>query len=443
MTKSGSKPRTPPHDPAAEMGVLGSMLLSPEATTIARSALETGDFYSIRHQHIFDAISSLSDQHDAVDTIMLRHELESRGTLPKAGGAAYLLELMEAVPTSANVEYYCDVVKTQAAKRALGELSHIGMAASVPGADRDSLVAKVRQVLDRASTSTSAIPHVWDGVDEVVDHLEAVGRGEQRGLSTGIPGLDHRIPGIPKGSLVFICGRPSSGKTALACNILVHAAVEQGLPSLFFSAEMGGREIRINLLRMMSGVNWLDVVRARLTEAQLKAWGESLERLRDSPLWIDDTPNIKIEELFRRALSHDRRHPLGLIVVDYVQILRTGRQDGKRHLELAWIVSEIKRLARTLDTPVIVLSQVGRPKGEEATLPKGSGAIEEAADVLLQLHGKKGHGWGRDEPDIAPRLLRVEKFRNGPTPTVGLNFNKPILRFERWEGELTQTEIGS
>jgi replicative DNA helicase len=442
--------RVPPHDLQAEMGVLGSMLFSPEAVYVARERLAEESFYRLAHQEVFSAILHLADAQGAVDLILLRDEMQRRGKLEKIGGLDYLIELSEAVPSAANAEHYVEIVREHAVRRHLVETAtEIQRSAFQPGED-------VAQVLDQAEARILSVRGTKGDVDArdapsvldaVLERLEEAHQhpGELTGLATGYYDLDDMMGGLRGGEFIVLAARPSQGKTSLAMNILHNVCFVQRRPAALFSMEMPAEQIVSNFLCMH---NRLDTKRFRSGTLEEQEWArlqDSITDLADLPLYIDDSASLSIMDLRARARRLTRRHDVALIVVDYLQLMNVHRTMENRAVEVGLISHGLKALARELEVPLLAVAQLSRRVEQESRYPRmsdlrESGAIEQDADAVLLLHRPLDPlAEERDEfpgqgaaasPSGAEAHLVLAKQRNGPTGVAHLIFLGQYLRFE-------------
>jgi len=440
MSDASAAPLTPPHDLQAEMGVLGSMLLSQDAVYLARERLSESSFYKLAHQDVFNAILSLADSHGAVDVILLRDELARQDKLEKAGGRSYLLELMEAVPTSANVEYYVEIVREHALRRLL-----IETAADIEKRGFENS-QEVDQLLDEAEARILAVRHekdvgqvrnVTDVLQNIVARLEELHQhpGQLTGLASGFYDLDDLTGGFQPGEFIVVAARPSMGKTSLALNILHHICAVQRRPAALYSLEMPAEQIVSNFLCIHNKLDTHDFRRGTLKDRDWAVLQESVGDLVDMPLIIDDSPSLRILDLRARVRRIEHRHHVELIVVDYLQLLSSNRGHENRAAEVAEISQGLKALARELKVPLIAVAQLSRRVEQEQRRPRlsdlrESGAIEQDADVVLMLHRPQELGAEADEASGNEADLIIAKQRNGPIGSVHLVFQKRYLRFE-------------
>ncbi len=456
MPAENSVALAPPHDIQAEMGVLGSMILSPDAVYLGREKLRENSFYKLSHQQIFDSLLHVSDENSAADIILLRNELKKRGKLEKIGGATYLRELVDAVPTSANVEYYINIVREYAIKRQLSQTcAAIQKAAYQDGHD-------VEDLLDRAETEVLSVRHMKDSsrirhmdtvLQGVLERLDTLHQnpGQLTGISYGFTDLNKLTNGLHKGEFGVIAARPSVGKTTFALNLLQHVCYVERRPAVLYSLEMGAEQIVSNLLCIHNRLDTQDFRRGTLSDAQWGSLEQSIDDFAGLPLYIDDSPALRIGDLRARARRMCQQNNIELIVVDYLQLLRAPKSRENRAVEVAEISAGLKALARELDVPVLAVAQLNRSVEKEERKPRmsdlrESGAIEQDADIIMLLHRPKneddssgyGHGdyggevGGGDTDDIPASQadMIVAKQRNGPTGVCHMNFWRRFLRFE-------------
>ena len=440
MPDPGRATRVPPHDIQAEKGVLGSMLLSEDATHLARERLSDASFYHLAHRDVFGAIVQLSDARNAVDVILVRDELSRQERLEKVGGQSYLLELMESVPTSANAEHYIEIVRQHALRRHLIETStDIQKRAYENSEDVEDLMdeAEGRILAVRDSKSSSDIREVNDVLQVIVERLEELHQhpGQMTGLATGYYDLDDMTGGFQPGEFIVVAARPSMGKTSLALNILHNVCAVQRKPAALYSLEMPAEQIVSNFICIHNRLDTHDFRRGTLSD---RDWGNletAIDDLDGLPLYIDDSPSLRIMDMRARARRLMHRHQVGLIIVDYLQLLSSNRSRENRAVEVAQISQGLKALGRELKVPLIAVAQLSRRVEQEQRRPRmsdlrESGAIEQDADVILLLHRPQEAGDQPEETAGTEADLIVAKQRNGPTGVVHMVFQKRYLRFE-------------
>lgn len=449
--------RLPPHSPEAEQGVLGSCLLSP-AETIGRclERFKHGAevFYDLRHQVIFTMLVELYDRHAPIDVVLVGQSLKDRNQLDGVGGYAYLSSLVESVPSAASLDYYADIVREKfILRRMIQTCTGIIGRAYEQQSEVDGLLDEVeRDILqiseDRADAPSHAIKDlVAKAVTTIEDYFHR--RGALTGLATGFPDLDKMTSGLHGGEMIVVAARPSMGKTSLAMNIAEHVVTELRQPVGVFSLEMTAESLIMRMLCSLSRVNLRNIREGFMSERDFPKLLTATGRLSTSPLYVDDTPGLSILQLRARARRMWQQFGIKLFVIDYLQLLHSTarRADQNRQQEIADISSGVKNLAKELDVPVIVLSQlnreVERDKSRKPRLSdlRESGSIEQDADLVALLYKadpgnpRKAAG-GEEEEDEAPDAdavavnLLIAKQRNGPTGDVHLTFLKSFTRFE-------------
>jgi replicative DNA helicase len=448
----GKVDRLPPHSPEAEQGVLGCVLLSPNdcmGQCIERFKGGAEVFYDLRHQTIFSALAEMYDSREAIDVITLQQRLKNKQLLEEVGGLTYLATLPEVVPSAANLSYYMDIVQE---KYLLRKMIHTctGVVSRVYDyeGEIDALMDEVERDILRISESRvqSHTSTIKDLVKKAINTIEDFHQrqGMLTGLATGFTDLDKMTTGLHGGEMVVIAARPSVGKTSLAMNIAEHVSIEQKLPVGVFSLEMTAESLVLRMLCSRSRVNLRNVREGFLAERDFPKLTGAAGKLAGAPLFIDDTSGLSILQLRAKARRMHQQYGIKLFVVDYLQLLHsTARRAENRQQEIADISGGIKGLAKELNVPIIVLSQLNREpeKRERGEKPKlsdlrESGSIEQDADVVGLLY-KPTKGGDEDEADagrseeeaVAVNLL-LAKQRNGPTGDINLTFLKPYTRFE-------------
>ena len=441
--------RLPPHSPEAEQGVLGCVLLSPNdcmGECVGRFKEGAEVFYDLRHQTIFSTLVQMYDGREAIDVITLQQRLKNQQLLEEVGGIAYLSALPDTVPSAANLSYYLDIVLE---KYLLRKMIHtctevVGRVYDYEG-EVDVLLDEVeRDILriseSRVQTQTATIK---DLVKKAITTIEDFHQrqGMLTGVGTGFTDLDKMTSGLHGGEMVVIAARPSMGKTSLAMNIAEHVAIEQRLPVGVFSLEMTSESLVLRMLCSRSRVNLRNVREGFLAERDFPKLTGSAGKLANAPLFIDDSSALSILQLRAKARRMSQQYGIKLFVVDYLQLLHsTARRAENRQQEIADISSGIKSLAKELNVPVIVLSQLNRELEREKNRKprlsdlRESGAIEQDADVVGLLYkpssGDDEESGSAAEEDAVPTNLLIAKQRNGPTGDVNLTFLKSYTRFE-------------
>ncbi|MGE5755843.1 MAG: replicative DNA helicase [Planctomycetaceae bacterium] len=431
--------RLPPQNMEAEQGVLGSVLLDNEALHEVVPLLKVEDFYRDAHQVIYRAIRDLYDLGKAIDAITLAEELTRRSEFKAIGGDEALAQILGSVPHSANAKYYAQIVRQKSISRELiesaNEILRDGYSNNFTA--EQLLENAERRIFSIAEDQTKGdTVELRDVVTLAMDRIAA--RSESRhpvtGIATGYFELDDITGGLQPEQLVILAARPSMGKTALALNICDHAAVNLKIPTLVISLEMGQLELAERLLCARSRVDGHKLRTGQnLGTREMTLLGKGYDELRSSPLFIDDTPARNMLQITANARRLKLRQKLGLIVLDYIQLVDTEDSRDSRQEQIAKISRRLKMLAREVQIPVIALSQLNRAvENREDRRPRmadlrESGAIEQDADLVLLLHRPEYYD-ASDQPGIAE--LIIAKNRNGATSTVKLTFLKNITRFE-------------
>jgi replicative DNA helicase len=442
--------RLPPHSVEAEQGVLGCVLLSPnECMGECIEKFKGGEevFYDLRHQTIFSTLAAMYDHREAIDVITLQQRLKNQQLLEEVGGIAYLSSLPDTVPSSANLQYYLDIVQE---KFLLRKMIHtctevVGRVYDFEG-EVDSLMDEVERDILRISESRvqSQTTTIKDLVKKAISTIEDFHQrqGVLTGVGTGFADLDKMTSGLHGGEMIVIAARPSMGKTSLAMNIVEHVAIEQRLPVGVFSLEMTSESLVLRMLCSRSRVNLRSVREGFLAERDFPKLTGAAGKLASAPLFIDDSSGLSILQLRAKARRMAQQYGVKLFVIDYLQLLHsTSRRAENRQQEIADISSGIKALAKELNVPVVVLSQLNREIEREKGRPprlsdlRESGAIEQDADVVGLLYKPKSGGEDDDgapvvEEEAIPVNLLLAKQRNGPTGDVELTFLKSYTRFE-------------
>ncbi|MBN2489594.1 MAG: replicative DNA helicase [Planctomycetes bacterium] len=434
-----------PSDLDAERGVLGSALLDREVFGRVVQILGAEDFHATTHQHIYAAMMDLFDRNEPIDALLLKARLEKAGTLDKVGGIEYLLSLAEAVPSAASADYYANLVKEKAIMRTLiaaGE-DMIRAARSSGIGFREILDEVERKVLGLGQGLITGQARRMDQLlTETLDRLDAMqGRqGHITGLATGFSELDEIINGLQPSQLVVVAGRPSMGKTTFALNVSEHVGVEHNVAVLIFSLEMSSESLVENMLCSRAEVNAHKLKRGMLAAPAWTRLGEVAADLGSAPIFIDSTPGMTALEIRAKARRLKQTHNLGLVVIDYLQLLEMGgasrSRPESRQQEIAAISRGLKGLARELNIPVIAISQLNRAveqRQKEDFRPRmsdlrESGAIEQDADVILFLYRDEYYHRDREESKGKAEVI-VSKQRSGPTGVVQLNFTGEFMRF--------------
>ncbi|KJL35137.1 Replicative DNA helicase [Microbacterium azadirachtae] len=435
---SGRGPeRTPPHDLMAEQSTLGGMLLSKDAVADVIESLRGADFYIPKHELIFDAVLSLYSHGEPTDVIAVTDELIKTGNLSRAGGADYLHSLTSIVPTAANAGFYAGIVSERAILRKLVDAGTriVQMGYDGQGDATDLVNSAQAEIYSVTGTETAEdyVP-LTVAVDAAVEEMEAAsGRdGSMTGVPTGFRELDELTNGLHGGQMIVVAARPAMGKSTLALDFARAASIGHNQPSIFFSLEMGKAEIAMRLLSAEGAVPLQNLRKGMLDQRDWTTVASTRGRINDAPLYIDDSPNMTLVEIRAKCRRLKQRVGLRMVVIDYLQLMTSGKKVESRQQEVSEFSRALKLLAKELQVPVIALSQLNR--GSEQRQDKKpaisdlreSGSIEQDADMVILLHRDSVY-----DKDVRPGEadLIVAKHRNGPTATIQVAFQGHFSRF--------------
>ena len=440
--------RLPPHDIAAEEAVIGSLLIDSEAVFRVASLLRPDDFFRERNRWAYEASLALFERSEVIPPVSVAHELARGDRLEELGGAAYLSQLIASTPTSVHVEHYAGLVRRLAVFRRLiqagGQIAALGFEG---GPDVGAAVNKAEDVLYRLRDQDR--PRDFAPLREVLSRyweeasLKEEPGGHLRAIPTGFVDLDRQLGGLQRSDMIVVAARPGLGKTSLALNIARNAAVEHKAHVALFSAEMSALELAYRFLSSESGVDIQQLRLSRLNDRKREAVNDALDRLAQAPIWIDDTPVLRDGEMRAKARRLHNEVRIDLLIVDYLQLLRTARSIDNRVQEMSDISRSVKALARELNVPLIACSQLNRAV---ETRPdhkpilsdlRESGSIEQDADVVMFIHRPDKYidqpTWEKLHPtEQYPRniaQLIIAKHRNGPTGEVDLVFFERSTKF--------------
>ncbi|MDD9963626.1 MAG: replicative DNA helicase [Gammaproteobacteria bacterium] len=434
--------KVPPHSIEAEQSVLGSLMLKPDAWIDVIDILGVNDFYRSEHKIVFEAMDRLWRDNKPIDAITVADALSTKGQLDRIGGAAFLADLIETTPGTANAPAYARIVRDRSTLRQLIRAGqHITESGFEPdGRSSDDLVEEAeRQVFAIAEgriadSGPQPVTPLLDTAAEEVRKLYEH-KGQLPGLPSGFENLDKMTTGFKDSDLIVIAGRPSMGKTALAMNIVEYAVVECDKPSVVFSLEMAAEQL---VLRLLSSLARIDQSRMRIGELKDHDWtkfGAAVKRLKDRPLYIDDTPALTPGELRARVRRVAREADgVGLIAVDYLQLMRIAGSAENRTNEISEISRSLKALAKEMRCPVLALSQLNRDvERRQDRRPmmadlRDSGAIEQDADLILFIY--RDEVYNEDSQDKGVAEIIIGKQRNGVTGKVRLSFLGELTKFE-------------
>ena len=429
----------PPQNIEAERSVLGAMLLDSNAIAQVLEIIRAEAFYQSNHQIIFKAMLELNNKNEPVDYITLTDVLSRWGELEKVGGPAYITSLTDGVPTTAYIVHHAKIVKEKFILRKLIKTSHEVIAQCYT---EEQEANKLLDIAEKAIFDISqdrqqgSVVQVKDIIHDAMELVENLSRHESHitGVPTGYPEFDEMTSGLQAGELVIMAARPSMGKTALAINIAVHAALEAKIPAAIFSLEMSSESLVTRMLCSEARVNIQAVRSGRLGEGDLGHLSMAAGRLFDAGIFIDDSPSINVLEMRSKARRLKAEKNIGLIVVDYIQMMQHVGHSDNRQQEIANISRALKALAKEIKVPVLVLSQLSRaPEARGDRRPqlsdlRESGAIEQDADLVSFIYREAYYE--RDKKDDKTAEVIVAKQRNGPTGTIKLIFNQQYTRFD-------------
>ena len=429
---TGRAGRVPPQDLEAEQSIIGAILIDKDAVVSVAQALKPEHFYKQAHTDIYLAILELYERREPIDLVTLTAQLKKRGTFDDVGGAAYLAQLASAVPTSAHIAQYAQIVRDHSVKRRL-----IAASAKISESAFDER-GDVRSILDETEQTVFSLSQehlrqnfipLKDALAESFDRLDELHRkaGGLRGISTGFWDLDGKLAGMQNSNLLILASRPGQGKTSMALNIAAHVAVKEGLPVGIFSLEMSKEELVDRLLVSESEIDAWKLKTGRLDDSDFDRLQEAMGVLADAPLFIDDTPASNILEMRTKARRLQVEHNLAFLIVDYLQLI-IGRHLENRVQEVSEISQNLKNLARELKIPILACSQLSRAVEQRGTKKpqladlRESGAIEQDADVVMFI-------WRPDQDNMEQVKLDIQKHRNGPTGEIDLMFRADRVKF--------------
>lgn len=430
-----------PQNTDAEASLLGAILIDSDAIVKVADQISADDFFDVKHRHIYEAIKKLYEKRSAIDVLTLSDQLKGSGYLDMVGGPAYLTELTNFVPTAAHAEQYADIIAQKAVRR---RLIAAGKDISQVGGDE---AKSVKELIEEAETKLFEVSqqHVKQNIvsleailAESFERLDDLHKDKQkiRGVPTGFKDLDNILAGLQRSDLFILAARPSMGKTALALNLAHNVAVQAKEPVLIFSLEMSKEQLVDRLLSMESGVDAWALRTGNLTDADFEKLGHAMGTLSEAPIYIDDTPGITVSDMRTKARREAHQHPLGLIIVDYLQLMSGGGKyggDGNRVQEISEISRGLKGVARELNVPLIALSQLSRsvesrsPQIPQLADLRESGSIEQDADVVAFIYREEYYNPETDRKKLTD--IFIKKHRNGPTGGVELYFDNEKQRF--------------
>ncbi len=439
--------KVPPHSIEAEQSVLGGLMLATEAWDRVADRITEEDFYRREHRLIFRAIRELAEQGQPCDAVTLGEWFERHGECTTIGGAAYLAELANATPSAANITAYADIVRDKAILRKLIEAgTQIAGDGFNPEGRRtpeilEAAEQRVFRIAEAGARGRKQVVPMREALSEAVRQLadRYANRGQLTGLTTGFADLDNLTSGLQRGDLVIVAGRPSMGKTAFALNVAEAVALRAKLPVLIFSMEMSASQLAFRLISSLGRINQQQLRSGDLAEDEWPRVTQASTLLSDAKLFIDDTPALSPGELRSRARRMMREHGLGMVVIDYLQLMQVPGNKENRATEISEISRSLKAMAKELNVPVVALSQLNRAleqrndKRPVMSDLRESGAIEQDADLILFIYRDEVYNKESNNKGIAEII--IGKQRNGPIDTIKLTFLGQYTKFENYAPE--------
>lgn len=430
--------RIPPHNVEAEQSLLGSMMISENAISVVAEIVRPEDFYKETHARVYNAILSLWNKGEPTDPITVSEELKTAGVLDDVGGKPYVHTLMSVVPTAANAKHYAEIVERNAVLRHL-----IQAATAIVGMGYES-PDDIERVIDHAESLIFGVSQkrisekfalIKDLLAESFEQIEKLyeKKAHVTGMPSGFTDLDNVTSGLHPSDLIIIAGRPSMGKTSFALGIAQHIGLVERVPVAIFSLEMSRQQLAQRLMCSEARVDAQSLRTGNLKEEDWPKLSNAVGRLAEAPIFIDDTPNITIMEVRAKARRLMTKHKLGLIVVDYLQLMQGGLRSENRQQEVSEISRSLKILGRELNVPVIAVSQLSRAveqRNDKRPLLadlRESGSIEQDADLVMFIYRDEYYNLESEEKGIAEII--ISKHRNGPTGVIKLAFLEHYTKF--------------
>lgn len=431
--------RVPPQDLPAEQSVLGAMLLSKQAIDPATDILAGRDFYRPAHELIFDTIGSLAQRGEPADAITVAAELQRRGELARIGGAPYLHTLVAGVPIASNVDFYAEIVREKAILRRLvevgGKIAALGYAEQ--GEITDIVDRAQAEVLDvDGSNKAEDYRKIGDLMDYTIDEIDAIQNrdGVMSGVPSGFAELDKFTTGFRPGQMIVVAARPGVGKSTLGLDFCRAASIKSNLSSAIFSLEMTGAEIAMRLLSAEAKVGIHLMRGGGMGKRDWDSISRSMPKVQSANIVIDDSPNLTMPEIRSKARRIKKMHGLDFVVIDYLQLMTSGKRVENRQVEVSEFSRQIKLLAKELEIPIVAISQLNRgseqrtDKTPQISDLRESGSIEQDADIVLLLHRPDAVGHGESERPGEADII-IAKNRSGPTNKVSVSFQGHYSRF--------------
>lgn len=444
MEEAINQVRTPPHAPDAERSVLGSMLIEPSALELTLEQLKSEDFYIPAHETIYSAMQQIRNDGNAVDLVTLSNELERHGMLERAGGLTYLSELMSFVPTTANVQSYIDIVEQKSVQRQLiragGDIIKDGwndeksLEQTLNDAERRIYDISMRKSEDSLRPIDQIVPSAFNEIGELMSR-----KGKITGVASGFTDLDRQTNGFQKSDLIIIAGRPAMGKTSFAINIAQYAAIHDNRVVVVFSLEMSAEQLVMRMLCTEASVESQRIKEGLIGNADLARLMEVMDPMSKAKFYIDDTGSVTVPDIRSKCRRLKARFGLDMIVIDYMQLIQSagGRKSDNRMQEISDMTRQLKMLAKELDIPILLLSQLNRgPELRTDHTPmisdlRESGSIEQDADMVILLYRPAVY----DQSEDNTSQVIIAKHRHGPTGTVELAWQGEYTRFRNLQRE--------
>ncbi|MGB7289545.1 MAG: replicative DNA helicase [Candidatus Macondimonas sp.] len=439
--------RVPPHSREAEQSLLGGLMLDEASWEAVADQVTEEDFYFVAHRLIFRALASLAEAGQPRDVVTASEWLQREGSLETAGGLAYVGTLARDTPSAANVAAYAAIVR---ARSVLRQLIRIGTDIAQSGYDPqgrevpeliDAAERQVFQIADAGLRNKQGFVPIRRLLTEALDKIDILFQSDNpiTGLGTGLIDFDEKTAGLQPGDLVVIAGRPSMGKTSFAMNLAEHAAIRDKVPTAIFSMEMPGQQLAMRMISSLGRIDQSKVRTGRLSDSDWPRITSAATLIAEAPMFIDDSPALSPTEIRARARRLKREHGLGLIVVDYLQLMQVPGNKENRTTEISEISRSLKALAKELSVPVIALSQLNRNLEQRPNKRpvmsdlRESGGIEQDADLIVFIY--RDEVYNPESPDKGTAEIIIAKQRNGPTGTVRLTFLGQYTRFENFASE--------
>jgi replicative DNA helicase len=440
--------RLPPHSIEAEQSLIGGLLLDNDAWERVADIVAAEDFYRDDHRRIFRHITALIQQGKPADIVTVHESLQKSGEDEAAGGIAYLAELANQTPSAANVRRYAEIIRERAILRKLISVAdEIAASALAPmGRDAKTILdeaeAKIFEIAEAGARAVTGFVSIGTALKQVVDRVQELydrnASDDVTGVPTGYLDLDEKTAGLQPSDLIIVAGRPAMGKTTFALNIAEHVALHQKLPVAIFSMEMPATQLAMRFLASVGRIDLQKLRRGKLTDDDWARLSAAMGKLYDAPIFIDETGGLNPIDLRARArrLARQFGGRLGLVVIDYLQLMVGAKESDNRANELSEISRSVKTLAKELNTPIIALSQLNRSLEQRPNKRpvmsdlRESGAIEQDADIIMFIY--RDEVYHPDSPDKGTAEIIIAKHRNGPTGTIRLAFFGEYTRFENY-----------